>query len=474
VIQKNRLWIALIVVSVLSLLAAAFLRPYYFSDSHLLGVVFFLQLTIAILWKYQARYFLFLIVTFLWAGTPLPMHEVWTAGRWFVLGVGATTGVLLFAYTHRRPFRAIHLIAAACVLAAVVSALASVHPEVALLKSVSLFLLFLFGAAGARIAIVDRPQAFFSGLLFACELLVYLTAICYFALHLEAYGNRNSLGVVMGVVTFPILLWGLMISDRPSVRRRRIFALLVCLLLLFSSYERAGIVAALVSSVTLCIGVRRYTLLVKGLVVAVAIAFLASVIEPPLNSPPSDDGSLASRFVYKGKRDEGVLNSRRSVWGQTVSSLRVHPWFGTGFGTSATFDEEGRVSNKFSSAAQVSREHGNSYLEIAEWVGILGVSPFVLLLALIVTQLLRVVRWMRQTGSASCYAVPLTLFLAGALVHAGFEDWLFAVGYHTCVLFWSFAFVLPDLLPDPGSRQIVPMQWCVTVEQKILRPLTVQ
>jgi len=81
---------------------------------------------------------------------------------------------------------------------------------------------------------------------------------------------------------------------------------------------------------------------------------------------------------------------------------------------------------------------------------------------------------MRQTGSASSYAVPLTLFLAGALVHAGFEDWLFAVGYHTCVLFWSFAFVLPDLLPDPGCRQIVPMQWRVTVEQRILRPLTVQ
>ena len=37
--------------------------------------------------------------------------------------------------------------------------------------------------------------------------------------------------------------------------------------------------------------------------------------------------------------------------------------------------------------------------------------------------------------------------LAG-LVHASFEDWLFAVGSYPCLFFWVFAFVLADILPD--------------------------
>jgi len=465
---------AVMILGCAGVLTVALLRPYYFSDPRLLGSLIFLQLTAAILWRYQQRFFLFLILIFLWAGTPLPMHDVWTVGRWFVLGVGAATGVVLWTRIPHRPFAGLHLAAAGCVLAALASALVSAYPEVAFLKAASLFLLFLFGAAGARLAIAGREGKFFSGLLLGCELLVYGTALLYFVAHIEAFGNRNSLGVAMGVVAFPILLWGLMISAQPGVRRRRMFALLLCLLLLFASYERAGIVAALVSFTIVCISLRRYRLLIEGLAVALAIAVLASAIAPPRNASVSDDGSLTSRFVYKGKREDGVFASRRTVWDQTLSSLEVHPWFGTGFGTSSTFDEKTEISDKFSSADQVNREHGNSYLEIAEWVGLLGVTPFLLLLGLIVTHVCRVLWWMRQTGSPFSYAVPLAIFLIGGLAHAGFEDWLFAVGYHTCVLFWSFAFVLPDLLPNRVNRQFAPVKFHPAIINNSFRAATAQ
>ena len=36
--------------------------------------------------------------------------------------------------------------------------------------------------------------------------------------------------------------------------------------------------------------------------------------------------------------------------------------------------------------------------------------------------------------------------LAG-LIHANFEDWLFAVGSYLCLLFWVFAFELVDIIP---------------------------
>jgi hypothetical protein len=54
--------------------------------------------------------------------------------------------------------------------------------------------------------------------------------------------------------------------------------------------------------------------------------------------------------------------------------------------------------------------------------------------------------------------------LAG-LVHASFEDWLFAVGSYLCLLFWVFAFMLVDILPDAA---VVPATGAVS---RISRPL---
>jgi hypothetical protein len=40
------------------------------------------------------------------------------------------------------------------------------------------------------------------------------------------------------------------------------------------------------------------------------------------------------------------------------------------------------------------------------------------------------------------------------LVHAAFEDWLFAVGYYLCVFFWSLAFIMVDVLPPPSAAAV--------------------
>ena len=54
---------------------------------------------------------------------------------------------------------------------------------------------------------------------------------------------------------------------------------------------------------------------------------------------------------------------------------------------------------------------------------------------------------MRRTADPRHYSIPLAMVVLAGLVHAGFEDWLFAVGYYLCVYFWFFAFVLADLVP---------------------------
>jgi len=422
----------------------AVFRPGYLSSSYYLGGLIFLQVVFAALWDYRQRFVPLLLVVFLWAGMDVPFADVWTSGRWFVLVVGAVAGFVIYAKDGHQHFGAFHLVAFFCALAALISAVVSPYPSLAVLKALSLLLLFLYGAAGARLAIVGREAKFFSGLLLGCEILVYCTTIAYFAVGLRPFGNPNSLGAVMGVAVVPLLVWGALVSEDKTERRRRILAFVLSLLLLFFSFARAGIVAGAVSCVLLCVALRRYRLLIKGVSVALFSAALIATVAPP-QSGQSD--SFASVFLYKGQREAGLMASRQSPWQQTVAVIREHPWFGSGFGTSPTSDEENMPAGKYASNSKMAREHGSSYLAIAEWVGLLGVAPFFTLVLLIAVNIGRVAAWARRTGDPFSPAIPIAAVLTAGLVHTVFEDWLFAVGYYLCVFFWALAFALVDVLP---------------------------
>src|SRR5580698_6969850 len=308
----------------------------------------------------------------------------------------------------------------------------------------SLLLLFLYGSSGARVAVMGREKGFFSSLLLGCELLVYISAISYFIFHFEMFGNPNSLGAVMGVAAVPMLLWGILMSEQPTTSWRRTFAFAIALLLLFSSYARAGIAAAVVSCVLVCIALRRYRLLVRGSCIALLLAVFVMVVVP-FHEQPSE--SLTSVFLYKGHREDGILASRRSIWDETYSVIQAHPWLGSGFGTSPTSSEVVRRPESFESFREATREHGNSYLAITEWVGFAGDVPFVALILLLVVNVARALRQMRRTGNVFSPVIPLAGVLAAGLVHAAFEDWLFAPGYYLCIFFWSLAFIMADVLP---------------------------
>lgn len=438
--------------------AAAF-RPAYFSNSDQLATILFAQILLAAIWNYRARFFPLLITTFLWAGMALPFNAVWTSGRWLVLTVGALAGLVAYTGHQRQSFSTFHLVAFFCVVAALVSAAVSAYPGLAFLKAMSLLLLFLYGSFGARVAVAGRDAKFFSTLLLSCELIVYISAISYLIFHFEIFGNPNSLGAVMGVAAIPILLWGIMATDQPTTRWRRTFAFAVALLLLFSSYARAGIAGAVVSSILICIALRRYGLLLRGATLALLLAaFVAAVV--PLHQQSSE--SLTSIFVYKGHREDGILASRKSVWDETVSSILEHPWLGSGFGTSPTSSEIVPQSGNFESLREATREHGNSYLAITEWVGFLGDVPFFALVVIVLVNVIRALAQMRQTGNVFSPAIPLAGVLAAGLVHAAVEDWLFAAGYYLCVFFWTLAFIMVDVLPalsTAPAAQSAPRAW---------------
>jgi O-antigen ligase len=440
-----------LVVLVTACMFAAYsviVRPDYFSTSEYLGILIMLQGLLAAVWNYRKVFLLVMMSVFFWAGMDIPLADTWTSGRWLVLAVGALAGIVVYTKDHQYRFAVFHGVAVACVLSALASMYSSAYPGLVFLKTVSLLLLFLYGGLGARAAVTGRETQFFSGFLLACELLVYGTAAAYLVVRAEIFGNPNSLGAVMGVVAVPAMLWGVLASGSLVLRRRRGFALGVSLLLLFSSYARAGIVAAAVSCVLLCVGLRQYRLLAKLVAASLALAALAAALVPRSSQPAE---SLTSAFVYKGHRKEGILGSRKSVWDQTLSVIQEHPWFGSGFGTSAVlFEDPAEPGGEFKSAPATTREHGSSYLAIVEGTGILGALPFLILVMLTVVNIVRVTVWMRRSRDPCFPSVLLVAVLAAGLANAAFEDWLFAPGYYLCVLFWVVAFILIDFLPATG------------------------
>jgi len=140
-LNQNLSRIVLVLALVLGGLGALYFahaRPGYFTSMEYLGGLLLLEVLVASLWHYERAFFFVLLAAFLWAGTSVPMKGVWTQARWGVLAVGAFAGLMMWMKTRRHHFGAFHLVALFAVLAAVVSALVSPYPRVALYKASSL------------------------------------------------------------------------------------------------------------------------------------------------------------------------------------------------------------------------------------------------------------------------------------------------------------------------------------------------
>jgi O-antigen ligase len=449
---------AIILICGFALLAfVVYVRPQYLADPQFLGAAIAAQILLFSLARYRESFFVVLMAAFLWAGIDLPLSGSWLQGRWIVLAIGALAGLAIYMRDPDHRFGLIHLLAFSCVLSAVVSASVSAYPQEALLKSLSLFLLFLYGATGARLAVpLLEPQKFFRKLLVGCEVITYLTAVAYFLLGWSIFGNPNSLGAIMGVVVVPVMLWGFLCAESIVAKRRLGFCVAVAIALLMSTYARAGIAGAAVACLMVCIAMRQYRLVVGGMAASLAIGALTAILIPQPAGMFEGGGpkSITSLFLYKGKPTEDLMASRRGPWDQTVAVIKQHPWFGSGFGTSvtgqsATYFELTRA--RFVDSRMI-REHGNSYLAIVEWSGLLGVLPFYLLIGNIALQSRAALMRLRRSGDILAPAVPAAAILVAGLIDAGFEDWLFAVGYYLSVFLWAMAFILTDLLHSPGTK----------------------
>jgi O-antigen ligase len=448
--------VKIVIGAILALAVFLFLRGhlYYFRSPTYLGGLIGIEIVLASLWHFETVFFPLLMLTFLWAGMSLPLNGIPTTARWFLLGVAALAGFVMWMRERRHTYSALHLLAFFCVFSGLISAMVSTQPMTALLKAFSFFLLFLYGATGARLATLGREIHFIRGLLTACEITVFVTAIAYFGLGYGLFGNPNSLGAVMGVVILPFLLWGWLISESRSDRYRRFIAVVLTVLLLYSALSRAALLASGVAVVALCVSVHRQKLLIQGAFVLTLLLALAALWNP--SHFEESVSATIDNLLYKGKDKElGVLGSRKTPWEETNAVIREHPWFGSGFGTSdlGRWAEHSNLSMDPSAGGLytregTNREHGNSYLALVEYVGLLGIIPFLILFYLMGKMIVQVLIWMWRTRNPYHVAIPLAMMLLAGMVHAFFEDWMTAVGYYLTVFFWISAFWLHDLMPQ--------------------------
>ena len=425
----------------------AYSRPYSLGDPSTYIFLIGGQLLLAAIFHYRRVFFLALMVSFLWAGLALPLKALWGAARWPVLLCAAVVGLVLWLKEERQHFGAMHLIAFFCVVAAITSAAVSAFPRTALLKASSLFLLFLYASAGARLAILNRERQFTRDLVNVCEVISYVAAVCYFGLRLEFFGNPNSLGAVAGVVLVPLGLWGVQAADSEMLRRRRFLSLAGSAALLIFSRSRSGMLAALFAAAFLLLNLKRYRLFLRASTVGLAALALLGLWSPDLIWKSGE--SVNSELIYKGHHEKGLLGSRLGPWNATMATIREHPFLGGGFGTTQTGAESEVGVSAVATTIGTSREHGNSYLALLEWVGLVGIVPFAFLLGGVLLEVKTVGEYMRRSLDGSHPAVPLAMVSLAALVAAGLEDWLFAVGYYLSVFTWSVVFCLLDVTRQP-------------------------
>jgi len=422
----------------------AYFRPGYFTSQTDLGGLLLLELLGVAVWMYRRVFFPIVIVSFLFAGVELPVGAYWTVVRWVFLCVGALVGSSIMLRDRKYRIGWFHVLAMFAVLAALVSAAVSRYSTLSLLKVLSLFSLFVYAGTGARVAAAGRENQFFAGLVTGCEVFVGAVGAAYFV-GIEVMGNPNSLGAVMGVAGAPILLWGVLVSEGTFARRRRMALFAVALYLTFASHARASMAASFICCVALCLALRKYRMLMNGVVVIAILVAGAAILRPEDFSRTV--AALTDTVIFKGKDpSEGLLGSRLSPWQAAVDSIHNHFWFGTGFGTSDNGQDATEVG-KFSTVVAASSEHGSSYLAIITWVGMVGVLPFVMLMVILLRKVVETVVWMRRTGNAYHPAVPLAMVVLAGMLHAALEDWLFAPGYYLCVFYWSIAFIFVDYVP---------------------------
>jgi O-antigen ligase len=288
-------------------------------------------------------------------------------------------------------------------------------------------LILLAGAAAATLAIIFYviPEAATVRVLDALARFNYPGG--YGALRYIEDSSENPMRAI-GTMIDPNVLGGFMIlvaaltapqvvSVAPIWRRRWLALILALdLLALYLTYSRGSLVG--LAAGLLLIGLLRYR---KLLLVALIGAVLLMLLPPA-------EAYLAHLIEGLQLQDRATL-MRLGEYKDALALISRYPWFGVGFSGSPDANLYVGVSNL--------------YLLMAEEIGMVGVTWFLVVVGLFLAHLLAAWRRLTRLGSADPRLEALLLGLgaavAGALVGGIFDHYLFNLVYpHMTTLFWLY------------------------------------
>lgn len=320
--RNSRLFPLIAAGSIIFLLLLSVKRPYLFSEKSVLAA---LVLVVAglIASQFRTHFWKILIGVFFWAGSSFPLSGEMNMFRWVVLGLGAFLALAYYArMANRIAFNHLHLLGLFTVITAFASAMVSVNPMITVLKSLSLAALFVYASIGARVLWSANPEPFVRSLVLMAEGLVYLSALCALA-SFEVWGNPNSLGLIMGCLCWPVLLWRLILPVNRHRTTRSVIPLLLCGALLVFSLSRASILAALLISMFLLVGARRYRTLLFGMSLFATIVLNLFLVTPGRFQAASD------ALLYKTGEHGNFMDSRQKPWKEAYAISAIIPGWGS-------------------------------------------------------------------------------------------------------------------------------------------------
>ena len=181
----------------------------------------------------------------------------------------------------------------------------------------------------------------------------------------------------------------------------------LCLLLTFSRGAMAGLAGALV-----VLALLRH----RKLLVLILLAGTVLLLLPQTQW-------YVQHFLEGLRREDLATQMRLGEYKDALILISRHPWFGVGFGEAPDIDTYIGVSNL--------------YLLLAEEVGIVGLSVFLLIVSLAARQMLGCLGRLSHTPRLESILLGLLTALLSALFSGIFDHYFFNINFqHAVALFW--------------------------------------
>jgi len=223
--------------------------------------------------------------------------------------------------------------------------------------------------------------------------------------------DPNVLGGLLILVTS--LTAPQLFTERPILKKILVAPILAvmlsCLLLTFSRGAFAGLVAA-----CLFLGTLRY----RRLLIVLAVVGLLILILPQTRF-------YVQHFVAGARVQDLATQMRMGEYKDALTLISRYPWFGVGFGGAPTIDLYIGVSSV--------------YLLMAENMGLVGLSSFLLIMALYFLHGWGARKALASDPEGEAILLGLLAAIAGAMVGGVFDHYFFNLDFpHSVSLFWLY------------------------------------